>query len=136
MPTPSPLPCSRRSRAAFTLLEIMLVIVIIGVVATIALTNLDVFHTTENAKRDATLVQIGQISQAVETYRLHTGKLPGVLGDLVSNPGVPGWRGPYQKRIPKDRWGDEYSYTAAGTTYEIRSNAGGSEQGPLSSHDL
>lgn len=123
-------------KAAFTLLEIMLVIVIIGVVATIALTNLDVFNTTENAKRDATLVQIGQLANAVETYRLHTGKLPSALTDLVSNPGIENWRGPYQKRLPRDRWGDDYFYSASGNQFEIRSNSGGSEKGPLSSNDF
>jgi general secretion pathway protein G len=114
----------------------MLVIVIIGVVATIAVTNLDVFNTTENAKRDTTMVQIGNLANAVETYRLHTGKLPSSLNDLVTNPGIKEWRGPYQKKLPKDRWGDEYSFSASGNQYEIRSNAGGSEKGPLSSNDL
>jgi general secretion pathway protein G len=132
----SPHSSSLARKAAFTLLEIMLVIVIIGVVATIAVTNLDVFNTTENAKRDTTMVQIGNLANAVETYRLHTGKLPSSLNDLVTNPGIKEWRGPYQKKLPKDRWGDEYSFSASGNQYEIRSNAGGSEKGPLSSNDL
>jgi hypothetical protein len=47
-----------------------------------------------------------------------------------------GWRGPYIKKLPKDRWNDAYIFSATGNQYEIRSNAGGSEKGPLSSNDL
>ena len=60
----------RDRRAAFTLLEIMLVIVIIGVIAAVAIGNLDPGATADHAKRTTTETQIGGLSVAVERYGL------------------------------------------------------------------
>lgn len=123
-------------KSAFTLLEIMLVIVIIGVIAAIAIGNLDVLRTSDEARRTATRTQIGQLSTAVGRYGMDVGQLPNSLDALVTNPGANNWKGPYLQRIPNDRWGDPYTYTVSGRTFEIRSNAGGSEGGPISSNDI
>jgi general secretion pathway protein G len=123
-------------RAGFTLLEIMLVIVIIGVIAAIAIGNLDVVGTSNQAKRTAATTQIGQISTAVQRFYMDTGKMPSTLDGLVSNPGQNGWKGPYLKKLKPDPWGETFTYTSSGSNYEIKTNAGGSEGGPISSNDL
>lgn len=135
-PATYPHPHALNRKAAFTLLEIMLVIVIIGVIAAIAIGNLDVMRTSDEARRTATQAQIGQIATAVGRYGMDVGQLPNSLDALVTNPGVQNWKGPYLNRIPNDRWGDPFTYTVSGRTFEIRSNAGGSEGGPISSNDL
>lgn len=126
-----------KRRAAFTLLEIMLVIVIIGVIAAVAIGNLDPGATADHAKRTATATQIGGISVAVERYYMDVGKLPPSLDALVSNSGAKNWKGPYLKKIKPDAWGDTFTYApGGGRAYEVRSNAGGSEGGAISSKDL
>ena len=126
----------RSRRAGFTLLEIMLVIVIIGVIAAIAIGNLDVVGTSNQAKRTAAITQVGQISTAVQRFYMDTGKMPTSLEGLVSNPGQNGWKGPYLKKLKPDPWGEAFTFSASGGTYEIKCNAGGTEGGPISSNDL
>lgn len=123
-------------RAGFTLLEIMLVIVIIGVIAAVAIGNLDVVSTSTNAKRDATKVQIGQVSTAVQRYYMDVGKMPPSLEALKDGGGTKNWKGPYMQKIKEDAWGDKLVYTATGSSFEIKSNAGGTDGGPISSKDL
>jgi len=136
----SPYAPPRRSRltakSAFTLLEIMLVIVIIGVIAAIAIGQLDVIGTSNEAKRTAAITQIGQISTAVQRYYMDVGKMPSNLEALKSDPGADNWKGPYLRKIKDDPWGDPFTYSASGVTFEITSNAGGTPGGPISSDDL
>lgn len=127
---------SQNRRAGFTLLEIMLVIMIIGVIAIIAINNLDIVGTSDKARRTATETLIGQLSTAVNRYYLDVGKMPSSLESLTSDPGVKNWGGPYLKKIKPDAWGDPFTYSLSGKDFEIRSNAGGSEDGPISSNDL
>jgi len=124
------------AKSAFTLLEIMLVIVIIGIIAAIAISNIDPGAASDNARRTSTAVTIGEMSTAVARYQMDTGRLPANLEALVTNPGTPGWKGPYLRRLRNDAWGEPFTYTASGSSFEIRSNATGSEAGPISSNDL
>jgi general secretion pathway protein G len=119
------------STRGFTLLEIMLVITILGVIALVALNNLDIVGTSDKARRTATESIIGQMSSAVNTYYLDVAKMPPNLQALVQDPGVRGWKGPYLLKLKNDAWGDPFTYSVEGTRYEIRSNAGNTEEGPI-----
>ncbi|MCC5847067.1 MAG: type II secretion system protein GspG [Verrucomicrobia bacterium] len=123
-------------KSAFTLLEILLVIVIITVVAGVAISNLDIIGTSEGARRDATAIEIQQLSSVVQRYYLDVGSLPPNLDALVTNPGASNWRGPYLRSAPTDAWRNPYTYTTSGREFEIRSDANGSEDGPISSNDF
>ncbi|MGA0332871.1 MAG: type II secretion system protein GspG [Kiritimatiellia bacterium] len=127
---------SQHRRAGFTLLEVMLVIMIIGVIAIIAINNLDIVGTSDKARRTATETLIGQLSTAVNRYYLDVGKMPPSLDALISNPGEQNWGGPYLQKIKPDAWGDAFTFSSSGRSFEIRSGGGGSEGGPISSNDL
>ena len=127
---------SPSKKSAFTLLEILLVIVIITVVAGVAISQLDIIGTADSARRDATAIEIQQLSSVVQRYYLDVGSLPPNLEALVTNPGATNWRGPYRRTMPTDAWGNPFTYSASGRDFEIRSDANGSEGGPISSNDF
>lgn len=133
---------SRRSRG-MTLIEILVVLVLIAVVMGIVGGNF--IGKGEKAKADAAKIEIGQISQALDLYKLETGRYPtsseGLQALITAPPGVASWNGPYWKKnaIPKDPWGNEYKYAAPGQTapYEITSlGADGKEGGEGTNKDI
>jgi general secretion pathway protein G len=132
----------RRERG-MTLIEILVVLVLIGVVLGIVGGNF--IGRGEKAKADAARIEIGQIGQALDLYKLETGRYPSSsegLQALVSAPaGVANWNGPYWKKaqIPKDPWGNEYRYAAPGQkgAYDIVSlGADGKEGGEGPNKDI
>jgi general secretion pathway protein G len=134
----------RRRRRGMTLIEILVVLVLIGVVLGIVGGNF--LGKGEKAKADAAKIEIGQISQTLDLYKLETGRYPTTqegLQALISAPaGVANWNGPYWKKqaVPKDPWGNEYRYAAPGpnnTAYEIMSyGADGKEGGEGPNKDI
>jgi general secretion pathway protein G len=137
------------SRArGMTLIEILVVLVLIGIVLGIVGGNF--IGKGEKAKADAAKIEISQIAQTLDLYKLEIGRYPTTaegLQALISAPaGVANWNGPDWKRstVPKDPWGNEYKYVSPGqdAPYEIISlGADGKEggEGPnkdLSSKDL
>lgn len=118
----------RTPRAAvrgMTLIEILVVLVLIGIVLGIVGGNF--IGRGEKAKADAAKVEIGQIAQALDLYKLEVGRYPTTqegLQALVAAPaGTANWNGPYWKKptMPKDPWGNEYRYVspAQGAPFEI-----------------
>lgn len=108
----------RAAQRGMTLIEILVVLVLIGVVLGIVGGNF--LGRGEKAKADAARIEIGQIGQALDLYKLETGRYPTTqegLQALVSAPtGAANWNGPYWKKqsLPKDPWGNEYKYAAPG----------------------
>ena len=106
------------SQRGMTLIEILVVLVLIGVVLGIVGGNF--IGKGEKAKADAAKIEIGQIGQTLDLYKLETGRYPSTqegLQALVSAPpGVANWNGPYWKKqaVPKDPWGNEYRYASPG----------------------
>ena len=123
------------TRSGFTLLEVLLVVAILGIIATFAIMEMKPVQVIDDANRQLASGQVIKIANAVNLYRLHTNRLPTKLEDLKTNPGVNGWRGPYHQSSLTDPFGEPYIYTVSGRDFEISSNAGGSEGGPISSKD-
>lgn len=110
-------------RRAFTLLEVLMVIIIIGVLAALVVPSL--VGTGEGAKADITkaIIESG-LATPLDTYKIHTGHYPtdeeGGLKALVERPSdenvAKNWRGPYVKDASKikDAWGNELIYQAPG----------------------
>lgn len=111
-----PYTTSRRpglSRAAFTLMEVLLVLAILGVIAAMVVPQF--VGRQEQASIDATGVSIKGIEQALKLYQLdHGGSYPTTaegLQVLVSAPSNdPKWKGPYLEELPKDAWGKPFQY--------------------------
>ncbi len=114
-----------KRRSGFTLVEILVVVVILGLLATLVIPR--VVGRGEEAKRTATLVQIREIEQALDLYKLDNGFYPTTeqgLDALVSKPaGMPEPRNyredGYMKKVPMDPWGRPYVYRSPGEHGEI-----------------
>jgi len=133
---------SRRARG-MTLIEILVVLVLIGIVMGIVGSNF--IGRGEKAKADAAKIDIGQIAQSLDLYKLEVGRYPTTqegLQALISAPaGTTNWNGPYWKKssVPKDPWGNEYKYAAPGQAgaYDITSlGADGKEGGEGVNKDI
>lgn len=104
--------------SGMTLIEILVVLVLIGIVMGVVGSNF--IGKGEKAKRDAAKIEIGQIGQTLDLYKIETGRYPSTqdgLQALIRAPsGVSNWNGPYWKKttVPKDPWGNEYKYSSPG----------------------
>ena len=100
MPTPN------RPRG-FTLIELIVVIALVAVLAAVVAPNL--IGKASDANRKAAEMQLEKVANAVELYRLETGRYPEELQDLVQQPqGLTRWNGPYvrKKAQLEDPWGN------------------------------
>jgi general secretion pathway protein G len=110
----------RRAEAGFTLVEVMVVVVIIGLLATVVMIN--VLPSQDRAMKEKARTDVAVLEQAVETYRLENLSFPTTeqgLQALVSPP--PGLaradryrEGGYVRRLPQDPWGNPYQYRYPG----------------------
>ena len=125
---------TRTSKSAFTLIEMLLVVAILGIIAAFVVSQLNIGGTQDRVNRDATRVQVETVAGAINIYRLHTNRLPSQLEDLARDPGVEGWSGPYHKTFT-DPFGDPLQYTVTGRSFVVKSNAGDTEGGPITSDD-
>lgn len=109
----------------FTLLELLVVIVIIGLLA--AYVGPKYFSQLGKSEVTIAKAQIEAFEKSLDTYRLDVGRYPSVeegLGALLAAPAAAGakWNGPYLKKgVPPDPWGRPYQYRAPGAKaeYEI-----------------
>ncbi|MCY1646231.1 type II secretion system major pseudopilin GspG [Caulobacter sp. SL161] len=110
----------RARRAGFTLVEMMVVIVILGLLATVVAIN--VLPNQEKAMKGKARADVSVLEQALESYRLDIFAFPTTeqgLQALVVPPAgltqVDRYReGGYIRRLPKDPWGNDYQYRAPG----------------------
>jgi general secretion pathway protein G len=107
----------RGSSRAFTLVEMLLVLVILAVLAAIVIPKFS--GRSQQAKETAAKSQISSIELALDAFEVDTGFYPqgsAGLNALVDQPaGAQNWKGPYLKKgIPLDPWGNAYVYTYPG----------------------
>ena len=133
----------RRRQAGFTLIEIMVVMVIIGLL--MALVGPNLIGRSEKAKVQVAAMQIERLGTVLDTFRLDVGRYPTTqegLQVLVQRPmGVDRWDGPYiNKGIPKDPWDRPYIYRSpgeAGRPYDLYSlGADGAPGGTDNNRDI
>ena len=110
------------ARAGFTLIEVLLVVVIIGILAAIVVPRLG--GRTKEAQISAAKSSIASISLAIDVYEVDNGAYPASLQSLITKGGEQNWRGPYLKKaeMPLDPWGHEFIYIRKENWYEIRSS--------------
>jgi general secretion pathway protein G len=113
---------SLRRAAGFTLMELLVVLAILGLLMSLA--GPQVLRQLGGAKTKTALIQIRDLEQALEMYKLDVGRYPnGTQGleALVRNPGgVAGWNGPYLKSdVPLDPWNQPYHYKYPGERGEL-----------------
>ena len=103
-------------RDAFTLIEVLLVLVILAILGSLA-TNM-FMGTHDKAKKDAAKSQMGIISDPINRYRLDMNKFPSKLEDLWEEPSDSAlqekWGGPYVEKLKGDPWENPYQYLAEG----------------------
>ncbi len=109
----------RCRRHAFTLIEIMIVIVIIGMIA--GLVGPALIQNLVKAKVETAKTQITLLKNACKDYYLDMSEFPRSLDDLVSSPGNPKWDGPYldPAKVPVDPWGQPYQYQCPGSHGDV-----------------
>ncbi len=109
---------TRQSQSGFTLIEMMVVMVIIGML--MAIVGPRFIRQEEKARVKAARANIEQLGTVLDTFRLDVGRYPTSqegLAALVQRPfGVDRWDGPYLKKsgVPKDPWDRPYYYRSPG----------------------
>ena len=118
-----PLVARLRRAAGFTLIELMVVLVIIGVLAALIVPN--VLDRTDDARATAARTDVHNIMQALKLYKLDNQRFPSAeqgLQALVQRPTTPplpgNWK-PYLEKLPNDPWGRPYQYLNPGVKGEV-----------------
>jgi general secretion pathway protein G len=105
-----------KDHKGFTLIEILLVVVILGILSGMIIPRLVGRAEQTRVKVARTDIEAG-LAEVLDLYELDNGKYPVALQDLVTKPsGARNWNGPYikKKEIPKDPWGNPYVYRFPG----------------------
>ena len=127
---------STHKDAGFTLIEIMVVIAIIGILATLIVPK--IMGRPDEARATAAKHDVGTLVQAFKLYRLDIGRYPtteqgirALVEKPTSEPVPQNWKaGGYLDSIPKDPWGNPYQYANPGTHGEIDVFSYGSDGKP------
>ena len=109
---------SNRAHAGFTLMEVLLVLVILVVLASLVVTTYR--GTQDRALKDAAKIKIGILKGPINTYQTHTRRYPETLQDLINKPSdaklAERWSGPYLEDSSAllDPWDNEYRFKSPG----------------------
>jgi general secretion pathway protein G len=112
-----------RRSAGFTLVEIMVVVVILGILAVLIVPR--VLGRSDEARQAAAKHDIATIMQSLKLYRLDNGRYPtndqglqALVTKPTSAPAPSNWK-PYLDKLPKDPWGNTYQYLSPGVHGEV-----------------
>ena len=109
-----------RGASGFTLIEVLLVVVIIGILAAVVVPRFTC--RGKEAQAQAARASINGIRTAISLYELDNQAFPPNLQALVVKGNERNWRGPYlEKTALKDPWGNDFVYTPGENGYELRS---------------
>jgi general secretion pathway protein G len=113
----------RRRLSAFTLIEMLLVLVILGILAAIVVPKFT--GVSANAQRKAAATQISTFATAIDMFEVDNGHYPKTLNDLMVQPrDASNWH-QYMESIPMDPWQHAYVYTFPGkhrtSSYDLMS---------------
>jgi general secretion pathway protein G len=113
----------RALHAGFTLIELMVVLVIIGVLAALIVPN--VLDRADDARVTAARTDVNNLMQALKLYRLDNQRYPtseqglqALVAKPSAGPAPANWK-PYLERLPSDPWGRPYQYLNPGIKGEI-----------------
>ena len=111
----------RSSARAFTLIELLLVLVILAVLASVAIPVY--VNKVEITRRNATIAEISHLKSALATFELENSRFPttseGLLALVQMPPGLEkSWNGPYIEKVTEDKWGHAYYYASPGNDGE------------------
>jgi general secretion pathway protein G len=104
---------NRRGQGGFTLIEILIVVIIIGLLASFVAPNL--IGRYERSKEEIAKAQVEMLSSGVLSFKLDLDRYPTTMDELLKSTD-PRWRGPYLSKqdLPKDPWGKDYLYKTPG----------------------
>jgi len=112
-----------RRSTGFTLVEIMVVVVILGILAVLIVPR--VLGRSDEARQAAAKHDIATIMQSLKLYRLDNGRYPtndqglqALVTKPTSAPAPSNWK-PYLDKLPKDPWGNTYQYLSPGVHGEV-----------------
>jgi len=103
----------KRRQGGFTLIEILIVVLIIGLLASFVAPNL--IGRYERSKEEIAKAQVEMLSSGVLSFKLDLGRYPNSMDELLKSTDTK-WRGPYlsKQSLPKDPWGRDYQYKVPG----------------------
>jgi len=103
----------KRRQRGFTLIEILIVVIIIGLIASLVAPNL--IGRYERSREEIAKAQVEMLSSGVLSFKLDMNRYPASFEELVKSTDAK-WRGPYlsKQTIPKDPWGQDYQYKVPG----------------------
>jgi general secretion pathway protein G len=117
------LPQRRAGQAGFTLIELMVVLVIIGVLAALIVPN--VLDRADDARATAAKTDVNNLMQALKLYKLDNQRYPtgeqglqALVAKPAAAPAPADWK-PYVEKLPNDPWGRPYQYLNPGVKGEI-----------------